>query len=106
MIPSRQEPFFWHVKEVEMTADGTVLSLTDDQRRNVMKASDVLSAMLRLKALGWGSKRIAAELSARAVWCIAGWLRAIGGMCDGEAVEEAGWIVRLVSPPCRQRRCG
>jgi transposase len=27
-----------------------------------MKAPDEVSAMLRLKALGWGSKRIAAEL--------------------------------------------
>jgi transposase len=45
-----------------MTADETVLSLTDDQRRDVMKAPDEVSAMLRLKALGWGSKRIAVEL--------------------------------------------
>jgi transposase len=45
-----------------MTADDEVLSLTDDQRRDVMKAPDEVSAMLRLKALGWGSKRIAAEL--------------------------------------------
>jgi hypothetical protein len=44
-----------------MKADETVLSLTDDQRRDVMKAPDEVSAMLRLKALGWGSKRIAAE---------------------------------------------
>jgi hypothetical protein len=28
----------------------------------MMKASDEVSAMLRLKALGWGSKRIAVEL--------------------------------------------
>ena len=45
-----------------MTADDEVLSLTDDQRRDVMKAPDEVSAMLRLKALGWGLKRIAAEL--------------------------------------------
>jgi transposase len=45
-----------------VTADEKVLSLTDDQRRDVMKAPDDVSAMLRLKALGWGSKRIAAEL--------------------------------------------
>src|ERR1700760_2197738 len=45
-----------------MTAEEAVLSLTDDQRRDVMKAPDEVSAMLRLKALGWGSKRIAAEL--------------------------------------------
>src|ERR1700733_4607300 len=41
-----------------MTTDETVLSLTDDQRRDVMKAPDEVSAMV----LGWGSKRIAAEL--------------------------------------------
>jgi hypothetical protein len=35
-----------------MTACETVLSLTDDQRRDVMKAPDEVSAMLRLKALG------------------------------------------------------
>ena len=45
-----------------MTADATVPSLLDDQRRDVMKAPDDVSAMLRLKSLGWGSKRIAAEL--------------------------------------------
>ena len=44
-----------------MTADTTVPSLLDDQRRDVMKAPDDVSAMLRLKSLGWGSKRIAAE---------------------------------------------
>ena len=43
-----------------MTADTTVPSLLDDQRRDVMKAPGDVSAMLRLK--GWGSKRIAAEL--------------------------------------------
>jgi transposase len=45
-----------------MRADETVLSLTGDQRRDVMKAPDEVAAMLRLKALGWGSKQIAAEL--------------------------------------------
>ena len=45
-----------------MTSDDEVLSLLDDQRRDVMKAPDEVSAMLRLKALGWGSKRIATEL--------------------------------------------
>ena len=45
-----------------MTANAEVPLLTDDQRRDVMKAPDEVSAMLRLKALGWGSKRIAAEL--------------------------------------------
>ena len=45
-----------------MTAEDEVHSLMDDQRRDVMKAPDEVSAMLRLKALGWGPKRIAAEL--------------------------------------------
>ena len=36
--------------------------LADSQRRELMKAPDDVSAMLRLKGLGWGSKRIAAEL--------------------------------------------
>jgi hypothetical protein len=43
-----------------MAADETVLSLTDDQRRSVMKAPDEVSAMPQLRALGRGSKRIAA----------------------------------------------
>jgi transposase len=45
-----------------MNANRGVASLMDDQRRDAMKAPDDVSAMLRLKALGWGSKRIAAEL--------------------------------------------
>jgi len=45
-----------------MTTDEAVLSLADDQRRDVMRTPDEVSAMLRLKALGWGSKRIAVEL--------------------------------------------
>jgi transposase len=45
-----------------MTSNAEVPLLTDDQRRDLMKAPDEVSAMLRLKALGWGSKRIAAEL--------------------------------------------
>jgi transposase len=44
-----------------ITSDPVSLPL-DDQRRDVMKAPEDVSAMLRLKALGWGSKRIAAEL--------------------------------------------
>ena len=45
-----------------MTVGDTVPSTLDDQRNDRMKAPDKVSAMLRLKALGWGSKRIAAEL--------------------------------------------
>ena len=45
-----------------MTEDVTVPSPLDELRRDAMKAPDEVSAMLRLKALGWGSKRIAAEL--------------------------------------------
>ena len=45
-----------------MTEDTGVPSLVDERRRDVMKAPTGVSAMMRLKALGWGSKRIAAEL--------------------------------------------
>ena len=56
-----------------MKADETVLSLTDDQRRDAMKAPDEVTAMHRLKALGWGCKRIAAELGC-ARNTVRGWL--------------------------------
>jgi hypothetical protein len=39
-------------KEVGMTMDVKIISLTEHQRRDVMKAPDEVSAMLRLKALG------------------------------------------------------
>jgi hypothetical protein len=42
-----------------------------DLRREAMKAPDDVSAMIRLKALGWDSKKIAAEPScaaARTSW--------------------------------------
>jgi transposase len=45
-----------------MAASDPVPLPLDGQRRDVMKAPDDVSAMLRLKAVGWGSKRIAAEL--------------------------------------------
>lgn len=38
------------------------LQRTDDPRRAEMKTPDDVSAMVRLKALGWGAKRIATEL--------------------------------------------
>ena len=38
------------------------LSRTECPRRNEMKEPDEVSAMVRLKALGWGSRRISAEL--------------------------------------------
>jgi transposase len=38
------------------------LSRTEGLRRNEMKEPDDVSAMVRLRALGWGSRRIAAEL--------------------------------------------
>ena len=59
-----------------MTEDETVPSRLDDQRRDAMKAPDDVSAMLRLKAAGWGSKRIAAELG-----CVSAWNRdPVGGV--------------------------
>jgi hypothetical protein len=45
-----------------MSGDERVSLPLEEQRRDVMKAPDEVSAMLRLKGLGWGSKRIAAEL--------------------------------------------
>jgi transposase len=45
-----------------MTEEATLPLALDDLRGDVMKAPDEVSAMLQLKALGWGSKRIAAEL--------------------------------------------
>ena len=39
-----------------MTQAETVPLVADEQRRDVMKAPDEVSAMLRLKALGWGSR--------------------------------------------------
>jgi hypothetical protein len=39
-----------------MTEHDKAPSLTDEQRRDAMKAPDEVSAMLPLKALGWGSK--------------------------------------------------
>src|SRR5689334_5014066 len=45
-----------------MTEEATRPLPLDDQRGDVMKTPDEVSAMLRLKALGWGSKRIAAEV--------------------------------------------
>ena len=45
--------------------EATVPSGLGDQRRDVMKAPDEVSAMLRLKGLRWGSKRTAEELVQR-----------------------------------------
>ena len=42
--------------------DGEVSLRLHDPRRDEMKTPDDVSAMVRLKELGWGSKRIAAEL--------------------------------------------
>ncbi len=41
---------------------GPVSAQVDDLRRDEMKAPDDVSAMIKLKHLGWGAKRIAAEL--------------------------------------------
>ena len=45
-----------------MIDEGQDLAWLDQPRREAMKTPDDVSAMVRLKALGWGSKRIAAEL--------------------------------------------
>jgi DNA-directed RNA polymerase specialized sigma24 family protein len=44
-----------------MTAVDQGLPQTSGLRRDEMKAPDEVSAMIRLKELGWGAKRIAAE---------------------------------------------
>ncbi|MGX9981635.1 helix-turn-helix domain-containing protein [Methylobacterium fujisawaense] len=50
-------------EEVEMIRnEDQALQRTDDPRRAEMKTPDDVSAMVRLKALGWGAKRIATEL--------------------------------------------
>ena len=70
----------------------------DDQRRDVMKAPEDASAMLRLKALGWGSKRIAAELGcARNTvrrWLTEGDWRACASPCRSKKLDGlSDWIV-------------
>jgi hypothetical protein len=45
-----------------------------------MKAPDEVSAMLRLKALGWVPSALPRNLGARATRCAAGWPRAIGAL--------------------------
>ena len=45
-----------------MMEEGQCSPRLGDPRRDEMKTPDDVSAMVRLKALGWGSKRIAAEL--------------------------------------------
>ena len=83
---------------------------TEDLRRDAMKAPDDVSAMIRLKALGWGSKRIAAELgcSRNTVWR---WVRRrLVSVPVAIMVEEVGRVDglarRAISPSCWQRRRG
>lgn len=45
--------------------EAQALERTDDPRRAEMKTPDEVTAMRRLKALGWGAKRIAADLRDR-----------------------------------------
>ncbi|MBV8413621.1 MAG: IS21 family transposase [Verrucomicrobia bacterium] len=65
-----------------MREEAAVPSLLGDQRRDVMMAPDDVSAMLQLKALGWGSKRIAAELG-----------------CSRNTVRQ--WLARGDWRPCK-----
>ncbi len=48
-------------------------------RRDEMETPDDVSAMVRLKALGWGAKRIAAELGCSKNTVSAGCAMATGG---------------------------
>lgn len=54
------------------------LQRTDDPRRAEMKTPDDVSAMVRLKALGWGAKRIATELGCSKNRSSTGSVRVIG----------------------------
>jgi hypothetical protein len=87
---------FRHLKEVGMTADETVLSLTDDQRRDAMKAPDEVSAMLRLKALGLEAHRRGTRV--RATRCAAGWLKAIGASVRLRRGRRS-WMDYLIGSP-------
>ena len=64
------------------------LPRTEGLRRDEMKEPDDVSAMLRLKALGWGARRIAAELGCSRT-TVRRWLK------------EGGW--RRPPPPARSR---
>jgi transposase len=64
------------------------LPRTEGLRRDEMKEPDDVSAMLRLKALGWGARRIAAELGCSRT-TVRRWLK------------EGAW--RRPSPPGRSR---
>ena len=54
--------------------EAQALERTDDPRRAEMKTPDDVTAMRRLKALGWGAKRIAAELGCSTT-TVKDWLR-------------------------------
>ena len=76
-----------------------------------MKTPDDVSAMVRLKALGWGSKRIAAELgcSRNTVrrWLRQGDWRPCGTPSRSKRLDGlADWLAERFRPPCRQRRRG
>jgi transposase len=64
---------------------------TEGLRRDEMKEPDEVSAMLRLKALGWGTRRIAAELGCSRT-TVRRWL------------TEGAW--RRPSPPSRSKGLG
>jgi hypothetical protein len=70
----------------------------DGQRRDVMKAPDDVTAMLRLKALGWGSKRIGAELGCARntvrCWVTEGDWRACASPSRSKKLDgSSDWIV-------------
>ena len=68
--------------------------LVDDERRELMKAPDDVSAMLRLKGLGWGSRRIAAELGCAQHSAALAGARGLAAVGVAVAVQEAGRICR------------
>ena len=87
--------------------DGSVQPLSRGElpRREGMQTPDEVAAMLRLKGLGWGIKRIAKELgcshmTVRHYVAQGGWLPYRGG---GPPWALAG-LVRAVSAARRQRQ--
>src|SRR6478609_19370 len=79
-LPSRRD---------EMSDQVSFAPPVDDGRRQGMRAPDEVAAMLRLRALGWGTRRIATELG-----------------CDRETVRRylaaGGWAP--YRPPARPGR--
>ena len=77
-------------------------------RREVMQTPDEVAAMLRLKALGWGVRRIAGELGCSHMtvrrYLSEGGLPRSRSAADADRARGVGG--GAFPPACRQRRCG